>query len=133
MQESQRIQVDTEEKLVIASKKARAEARQRESKLSIARSKVKNARYIGTYMSNACTCYVHLLSLPLNTRDQLSDTDHKAEVVHAKICKAQASIKGSKERTQEYGTYTSRCKYTYMYTYMYTCTYMYMYEMYNYM
>ena len=44
MRESQRIQAETEEKLAIASKKAKAEARQRESKLNIARSKVKNAR-----------------------------------------------------------------------------------------
>ena len=44
VRQSQRIQADTEEKLVIASKKAGAEARQRESKLNIARSKVRNAR-----------------------------------------------------------------------------------------
>ena len=47
---------------------------------------------------------MRLFSHPsLITRDQLSNTDHKAEVVRAKICKAQASIEDSKERAQEYG------------------------------
>ena len=56
-----------------------------------------------------------LPTLPLITRDQLNDTDHKAEAVHAKICKAQANIKESKERTQEYGTCTCMCTCTFVY------------------
>ena len=64
VEEARKILAEKEDKLLMAKKRFAAEAKERQSKLSIARSKVKRARYCTLYIYKYTCIHEHALSLP---------------------------------------------------------------------